>query len=98
MSAQGPLPKTWEAYARALGLELQQRRIDAGLTQEALAYKAGLTRTHYQQMERGSWSKGSPSNPSLKVLVRVALALDIEPGDLLPTVSALRLPDRDQRE
>lgn len=84
-----PLPATWPDYARALGVELQRRRIHSGLTQEELAHRAGLTRTHYQQMERGWWKAGKPANPSIKVLARLAQVLDLEPGELLPPVGAV---------
>lgn len=87
-----PPPATWEAYARALGVECQRRRMARGLSQEDLALAAGVTRTHYQQIERGSWHNGSPANPSLKVLVSVALALDLAPAELLPPVEGLSLP------
>jgi transcriptional regulator with XRE-family HTH domain len=86
-------PSTWETYARELGLELQRQRISAGLTQEDLAHRAGLTRTHYQQIERGLWKPGQPANPSVKVLVRLAQQLQIEPDLLLPPVSALNWDD-----
>lgn len=87
-----PPPATWEAYARALGVLLQRHRVDAGLTQEQLAHRAGMTRTHYQQLERGWWKKDAPSNPSAKVLVRLAQVLDVEPGDLLPPAGKVRWP------
>jgi hypothetical protein len=47
-------PSSWAAYAPELGLELQRRRIAAGFTQEDLAHQAGLTRTHYQQIDKAS--------------------------------------------
>lgn len=78
-------PSSWEEYAKSVGIELQRRRIELEITQENLAHRAGLTRTHYQQLERGYWRPGSPANPSLKILVRVAQALQIEVGDLLPS-------------
>jgi transcriptional regulator with XRE-family HTH domain len=76
--------------ARGLSdLELKRRRLAAGLTQEDLAHRAGLTRTHYQQIERGLWRPGQPANPSTKILVRLAQQLEIEPGQLLPSVAAM---------
>lgn len=86
-------PSTWEAYARALGVSLQRYRLDAGLTQEDLAHKAGMTRTHYQQLERGWWKRDAPANPSLKVLVRLAQVLGVEPGALLPPSGKVRWPE-----
>lgn len=87
-----PAPSSWEAYARGIGLELQRCRLERNMTQEELAYAAGLSRTHYQQLERGWWSPGLASNPSVKVLVALALALGVSPARLLPPVEALHLP------
>ena len=87
-----PTPTTWEAWTRALGVQLHRYRVDRGLTQEVLAQLGGMTRTHYQQIERGWWHRGTPSNPSLKVVVRLAQALDVEVGDLLPPTTALTWP------
>jgi transcriptional regulator with XRE-family HTH domain len=72
---------TWGAYARASGIERQ--RIARGITQKDLAHRAGLTRTHYQQIER-FWKQDSPANSSVKVIVRLAQLLEVEPGELLP--------------
>jgi transcriptional regulator with XRE-family HTH domain len=83
-------PKTWAEYARELGLELQKTRIAAGLTQETLAHRAGLTRTHYQQIEKGEWKAGQPSNPSIKVLALLARELGVPVGKLTPPVEQLQ--------
>ncbi|CAN7386060.1 helix-turn-helix domain-containing protein [Microbacterium foliorum] len=85
-------PSSWEDYARAVGIELQRRRIAADLTQEKLAHKAGITRNHYQQLERGFWKAGTPANPSLKHLARLAQALQIEVDVLLPSVAEIEWP------
>ena len=79
----GP-PRTWDEYARQLATNLQTRRHAAGLTQEQLAHKAGITRNHYQLLERGYWRRGSPSNPRLSVILRLATALDLDIAALLP--------------
>ncbi len=91
--APSPAPSTWESYARTLGIEMQRRRIEAGLTQEQLAHLAGLTRTHYQQIERGIWRLGAPANPSLKVLARLAQVLRVQVGDLTPPIDHIIWPD-----
>lgn len=87
------VPSSWEEYAKALGIELQRRRIALDVTQENLAHRAGLTRTHYQQLERGFWKPGSPANPSLKMLVRLAQALQLEVAELLPSGRDVQWPD-----
>ena len=84
---------SWEEYAKTLGIELQRRRIALDVTQENLAHRAGLTRTHYQQLERGFWKPGSPANPSLKMLVRLAQALQLEVAELLPSGRDVQWPD-----
>ena len=48
-----------------------------GLSQEKLAFEAGIDRTYVSQIERGV------CNPSLEVLVKVAAVLGIEVVDLL---------------
>lgn len=60
--------------------------MEQGITQEDLAHRAGLTRTHYQQIERGWGKQGQPANPSLKVLSRLAQVLGLETGELLPPI------------
>ena len=85
-------PTSWEAYARELGANLFRCRTEAGLTQEDLAHRAGMTRTHYQQIERGSWRAGTPANASVKALVRLAQQLDVPPGRLLPDPTQLEWP------
>lgn len=92
VSSSSALPSSWEEYAKALGIELQRRRIALDVTQENLAHRAGLTRTHYQQLERGFWKPGSPANPSLKILVRLAQALQLEVGELLPCGNSVEWP------
>lgn len=87
------VPSSWEEYAKALGIALQRRRIALDITQENLAHRAGLTRTHYQQLERGFWKQGSPANPSLKILVRLAQVLQLEVAELLPSGRDVEWPD-----
>lgn len=87
------VPSSWEEYAKNVGIELQRRRIALNITQENLAHRAGLTRTHYQQLERGFWKPGSPANPSLKIMVRLAQALQLEVAELLPSGRDVEWPD-----
>ena len=55
-----------------------------GLSQEAVAYRAGLTRYTYQKYEKGESRPGSPINPSLRSLLAIAQVLEVELGALLP--------------
>ncbi len=52
--------------------------MERGLTQEALAERAGLHRTYVGAIERGE------RNVSLRNILRLATALDVAPADLFP--------------
>lgn len=60
---------------------LRRRRLDAGLSQESLAYAAGLSRNHIQLLER---EVGALPNPTLRTLYALADALACRVIDLLP--------------
>jgi transcriptional regulator with XRE-family HTH domain len=65
------------ALVTALGQAIQGRRKELGLSQEDLAGKAGLHRTYVSEIERRS------RNLSVKILVRLAMALDLSPSQLM---------------
>jgi len=77
--------EVWADYARAIGVALNRARHDAGLSQERLAHMAGLTRYHYQQLEKGESRPGRAANPGVRHLIALAQALDVALMDLLPT-------------
>jgi transcriptional regulator with XRE-family HTH domain len=77
-------PADWDDYVRELGLNLQRRRLALALSQEDVAYAAGLTRSHYQQLEKGRSRPDLAANPSLLTLSAVAAALNLEVSELLP--------------
>ncbi len=56
---------------------LRQRRIQCGLSQEFLAYEAGVDRTYVSQLERGLKA------PSLATVDVLAHALDMRPSELV---------------
>jgi transcriptional regulator with XRE-family HTH domain len=62
---------------------LRRIRTQVGLSQEELAYRAGLHRTYISSIERGQ------RNVSLENIFLIAEALGIEPGELL------KLPGKD---
>jgi transcriptional regulator with XRE-family HTH domain len=64
--------------ARSLGDNIRRARTRAGLTQDALARKAELSRVYVIKLE-----SGDRKSPSLDVLARLARALGIAPADLL---------------
>ena len=63
---------------RRLGTVLRQLREDRKLTQEQLAKRAKITRSHLSLLEAGH-----RKNPSLDVLKRLARALDCDVTALL---------------
>lgn len=60
-----------------LGDRIRQHRARRGLSQEALAYEAGINRTYIASLEAGQ------RNPSLDLLARLAVALDVDLGTLV---------------
>jgi len=65
------------AVAELFGERLRELRKAAGLTQEALADRAGLPHTHVSAMERGI------KLPNLITLLRLAVALDCKVAKLV---------------
>jgi transcriptional regulator with XRE-family HTH domain len=61
-------------WARIVGANIRRLRKDRGATQEDLADDAGLDSGYLGKIERGL------ENPSLKKLVGIAAALDVNPG------------------
>ena len=60
---------------------IYRHRLAAGLSQENLAYAAGLSRNHIQKLERGI---DALPNPTLRTLYGLADALGCRVVDLLP--------------
>lgn len=67
-----------------LGLNLQRLRIERGLSQEQLAYAAGLSRYTYQKFEKGQSMPGTPANPSLRNVMALAQVLGVSLDKLVP--------------
>jgi transcriptional regulator with XRE-family HTH domain len=56
---------------------LIEARKNAALTQEELAFRAGIERSYVSDLERGK------KTPSLEVFVRICRALDLKPSDVM---------------
>ena len=67
-----------------MGATLHRLRIAKGLSQEELAYTAGITRYTYQKLEKGESAPGTPANPSLRNVMAIAQQLDVSLDELLP--------------
>lgn len=81
----------WAEFSRALGMNLRRRRDALGLTQEAVAERAGISLYAYQQYERGAVTKGgTATNPRLATVLAVCQVLEASIADLLPASPRLR--------
>jgi transcriptional regulator with XRE-family HTH domain len=70
------------------GRRVRERRLAAGLSQEALGDRSGIHRTYVGGVERGE------RNLALANILRLAAALAVDPGDL---VTGLRAPPAPRR-
>jgi len=68
----------------ALGQQIRRLREAKRISQEECAALAGLDRAYYGGIERGE------RNVAAENLIRIAVALEVEVGDLFPDRSALR--------
>ncbi|RZJ42881.1 MAG: XRE family transcriptional regulator [Brevundimonas sp.] len=60
-----------------LGRNVRAIRISLGLSQEELAFRAGMKRTYLSDLERGV------RNPTVRAVERLALAMEIAAHELL---------------
>lgn len=54
------------------------------MSQEEVAYRAGMTRYTYQKYEKGESRPGMPANPTLRSLLALSQVLDVPLSDLVP--------------
>jgi transcriptional regulator with XRE-family HTH domain len=71
-----------EVFAR----NLRRWRNQRGLSQDDLAYEAGVSRSYLSQLEKGAYYA------SLKIVGRLAEALNVEPAELLRMTRPGRKP------
>ncbi|MCR2818929.1 helix-turn-helix domain-containing protein [Microbacterium sp. zg.Y1090] len=74
----------WSVYAERLGTELQRARLRSGLSQEQVAYRAGMSRYTYQKYEKGESRPGTAANPTLRSMLAIAQVLEIPLHAMLP--------------
>lgn len=67
---------------------MREIRLERGLSQEALADKAGLHRTAVSFVERALRSA------TLETVEKLAIALEVEASDLMPKIRAKRRASR----
>lgn len=66
----------------AFGETVRVLRSSKGYSQEEFAARASVHRTYIGGIERGE------RNPTLSTICKIAIALDVAPGDLLGNVGA----------
>lgn len=69
-----------------IGRMIREARKARGFSQEAFAAEAGLGRTYMGRVERGE------QNISVQNLIKIALALNTEAGNLIPSIRNLKIP------
>ena len=77
-----------------LGLNIAFYRKHAGLTQEELAERAGISRSHLSAIEAPNVIRPF----SLEILFNIATALGVKPSSLLELQSGAKLPYMENRE
>jgi transcriptional regulator with XRE-family HTH domain len=60
-----------------LGRNVRERRTHLGLSQEEVAFRAGMKRSYLSDLERGVRS------PTVRALGRLAVALELDASELL---------------
>jgi transcriptional regulator with XRE-family HTH domain len=73
-----------ELVLKRFGSRVRAIRTQRGLSQEGLAYRSGLDRSYMGGVERGE------RNLSVWNICRIANALDIPPGELMPDLAEIR--------
>jgi transcriptional regulator with XRE-family HTH domain len=74
------------AFREKFARKLQELRENAGLTQEELAARSGLNRTHIYFLEQEHRS------PKLETIEKLAIGLQLQPKDLMPDIVLPRRP------
>ncbi len=83
------MAEDWGDLSERAARAVRDLRIARGLSQGDLARDARLSKRRIQQIEGGD----QESNPSLRVLHRIAAALDVTVADLV-TDGAVKVTDR----
>jgi len=76
-----------EDHAKRLGAAIRRLRHERGLSQEAVAFPAGVTHNQFQLIENGKQSSRmgsvSPSNPRFATITGIAEVLGVSVAELL---------------
>lgn len=69
-----------------VGAAVKEFRLAAGLSQDALADRMDVSASYISMLENGA------RYPSIEMLIRVAIALEVRPGAMLDTIAASYTP------
>lgn len=86
MAAQNPI-----SIAHAVGARIRALRLDRLLTAAVLAERAGLQRSVLSRIERGDHC------PTLPIVARLAVALKVEPREILSVLDGVAVQPRARR-
>lgn len=70
-------------YSQRLSYRLRDLRRERGLSQEAVAHRAGIALYTYQKFEKGESKPGTPMNPTYHTLLALAWVFDLPVAELL---------------
>ncbi|GAB3794981.1 hypothetical protein GCM10028798_02950 [Humibacter antri] len=84
MVRRAAVDDAWRAYVAQLAMNLHRLRIAQGMSQEDVAYRAGLTRYTYQKYEKGESKPGTAANPTIRTLLALTQALGSTLEEILP--------------
>lgn len=79
------MPPRSDAHAE-LGRRISAARLHLDVTQQEAAGVAGINAANFAKIERGI------GNPSFDTIIRIATALDVDPGRLIAGLHADQLP------
>ena len=82
MCAKSKYPEA-NAFTTQLATRLKVLRNERGLSQERVAFAAGISAYTYQKFEKGESRPGEPLNPRLSTLLALAAAFEIDIAELL---------------
>lgn len=75
----------WTRYCQELGHNLHRLRIERQMSQEHVAYNAGVSRHTYYRLEKGIARRDTPANPSLQIIIAIAAVLEVSLAEILPS-------------
>lgn len=73
--------KTGRKKIPGVGVTLKNFRLQAGLSQDELADRMDLSTPYISMLESGK------RYPSIEMLIRIAIALEVRPGSLLDSIA-----------